>query len=39
MGIEIIAVTEATMLRCLRHQRRYGLVTNDSLIVASMHQR
>lgn len=39
MGIEIIAVTEATMLRGLRHQRRYGLVTNGSLIVASMHQR
>jgi len=38
-GIEIIAVTEATMLRGLRHQRRYGLVTNGSLIVASMHQR
>ena len=27
------------MLRGLRHQRRYGLVRNDSLIVASMHQR
>jgi uncharacterized protein len=39
MGIEIIAVTEATMLLGLRHQRRYGLLTNDSLIVASMQQR
>jgi len=39
MGIEIIAVTEATMLLGLRHQRRYGLLTNDSLIVASMQER
>jgi predicted nucleic acid-binding protein len=39
MGIAIIAVTEATVLLGLRHQRRYGLLTNDSLIVASMQQR
>ncbi|MBI1728764.1 MAG: hypothetical protein HYR50_16005 [Candidatus Rokubacteria bacterium] len=39
MGIEIIAVTEATMRRGLRHQRQYSLVTNGSLTVASMHQR
>lgn len=39
MGIEIVEVTEATMLLGLRHQRRYGLLTNDSLIVASMQQR
>ena len=39
MGIEIVAVTEATMSLGLRHQRRYGLLTNDSLVVASMQQR
>ncbi len=39
MGIEIVGVTEATMLLGLRHQRRYGLLTNDSLIVASMQQQ
>ncbi|MGH7332565.1 MAG: type II toxin-antitoxin system VapC family toxin [Candidatus Rokuibacteriota bacterium] len=39
MGIEIIDVTEATMRLALRHQGRYGLLTNDSLIVASMQQR
>jgi predicted nucleic acid-binding protein len=39
MGIEIVAVTEATMRLSLRHQSRYGLLTNDSLIVASMQQR
>lgn len=39
MGIEITAVTEATILLGLRHQRRYGLLTNDSLIVASMQQQ
>jgi len=39
MGIEIVEVTEATMLLGLRYQRRYGLLTNDSLIVASMQQQ
>jgi predicted nucleic acid-binding protein len=39
MGIEIVAVTEATIRVGLRHQSRYGLLTNDSLIVASMQQR
>ena len=39
MGIEITPVTEATILLGLRHQRRYGLLTNDSLIVASMQQQ
>lgn len=39
MGIEIVAVTEPTMRLGLRHQSRYGLLTNDSLIVASMQQR
>ena len=39
MRIEITAVTEATILLSLRHQRRYGLLTNDSLIVASMQQQ
>jgi predicted nucleic acid-binding protein len=38
MGIEITAVTEATIMLGLRHQRRYGLLTNDSLIVAGMQQ-
>ena len=39
MGIEIVGVTEATMRLGLRHQSRYGLLTNDSLVVASMQQR
>ena len=39
MGIEITPLTEATILLGLRHQRRYGLLTNDSLIVASMQQQ
>ena len=39
MQIEITPVTEATILLSLRHQRRYGLLTNDSLIVASMQQQ
>jgi predicted nucleic acid-binding protein len=38
MGIEIAAVTEATLMDGLRLQRRYGLLTNDSLIVAGMLQ-
>lgn len=36
MGIEITALAEATVMHGLRIQRRYGLLTNDSLIVASM---
>jgi predicted nucleic acid-binding protein len=39
MGIEITPLTEATILLGFRHQRRYGLLTNDSLIVASMQQQ
>jgi predicted nucleic acid-binding protein len=39
MRIEIVAVSEATVSLGLRHQRRYGLLTNDSLIVASAQQR
>jgi uncharacterized protein len=39
MGIEIVGVTEATIRLGLRHQTRYGLLTNDSLIVATMQQR
>ena len=39
MGIEIVGVTEATIRLGLRHQTRYGLLTNDSVIVASMQQR
>ena len=39
MGIDISPVTETTILLGLRHQRRYGLLTNDSLIVASMQQQ
>ena len=38
MGIEVAAVTEATILLGLRHQGRYGLLTNDSLVVAGMQQ-
>jgi uncharacterized protein len=39
MGIEIVGVTETTIRLALRHQSRYGLLTNDSLIVASMQQQ
>ena len=39
MGVEIVALTEATIQLGLRHQRRHGLLTNDSLIVATMAQR
>ena len=39
MGIEIVGLTEATIRLGLRHQTRYGLMTNDSLIVATMQQR
>ena len=39
MGVEVVAVTEATVKLGLRHQSRYGLLTNDSLIVASMQQQ
>lgn len=38
MGIGIVALTEAMVQSGLRHQRRYGLLTNDSLIVAAMLQ-
>jgi len=38
MGIEVAPVTELTLLQGLRLQRRYGLLTNDSLIVATMLQ-
>jgi predicted nucleic acid-binding protein len=36
MRIEVAAATEATLMQALRLQRRYGLMTNDSMIVASM---
>jgi len=36
MQIEVIALTEAIILEGLRLQRRYSLMTNDSLIVATM---
>ncbi len=36
MEIEIRTPTEATLTQGLRLQRRYGLLTNDSLIVATM---
>jgi predicted nucleic acid-binding protein len=39
MGVEIMALTEVTIQLGLRHQRRYGLLTNDSLIVATMLQQ
>jgi len=38
MSIEIAPVTELTLLQGLRLQRLYGLLTNDSLIVATMLQ-
>ncbi|MBI3770554.1 MAG: PIN domain-containing protein [Deltaproteobacteria bacterium] len=39
LGIEIATLTETTILQTVRHQRRYGLLTNDSLIVATMLQQ
>jgi predicted nucleic acid-binding protein len=36
MGVEVMALTEAMIQLGLRHQRRHGLLTNDSLIVATM---
>jgi predicted nucleic acid-binding protein len=35
-GIEIIALTDATLRQGLRIQKQYGVLTNDSLIVATM---
>ena len=36
MGIEIDPVDEAILMHGLRIQRRWGLLTNDSLVVAAM---
>jgi predicted nucleic acid-binding protein len=36
MGIEIAPTSEEIVMQGLRLQRRYGLMTNDSLIVAAM---
>ena len=36
MGIELAPLTNATIVQGLRLQRRYGLLTNDSLVVATM---
>ena len=36
MGIEVSPLTEALVMNGLRVQRRYGLLTNDSLIVSAM---
>jgi|SRR5579862_8097090 len=36
MRIEVASVTELTFMQALRLQRRYGLLTNDSMIVATM---
>ncbi len=36
MSVEIAPLTERTFLQGLRLQQRYGLLTNDSLIVATM---
>jgi predicted nucleic acid-binding protein len=36
MRIEVAAVTEHTFMQAVRLQRRYGLLTNDSMIVATM---
>ncbi len=38
MRIEIVALTAATIGQGLRLQRRYGVLTNDSLLVAGMLQ-
>jgi predicted nucleic acid-binding protein len=39
MSIEIAAVTEETLAHAIRLQRRHGLLTNDSILVAAMQQR
>lgn len=36
MGIEVAALTDATVVQGLRLQKRYGFLTNDSLVVATM---
>ena len=38
MGIQIAPLSELTLMQGLRLQRPYGLLTNDSLIVATMLQ-
>jgi len=35
-GIEVSGLTEAIVMNGLRLQRRYGLLTNDSLVVSTM---
>jgi predicted nucleic acid-binding protein len=39
MGIEAVAFTGALTVEALRLQRRYGLLTNDSILVATMLDR
>jgi predicted nucleic acid-binding protein len=39
MGVEIAALADSTLAHGMRLQRRYGFLTNDSLIVAAMLQR
>jgi predicted nucleic acid-binding protein len=36
IGIEVSGLTEAIVMNGLRLQRRYGLLTNDSLVVSTM---
>lgn len=36
MGIEVESLTEAIIIQGLRLQQRYGLLTNDSLILSTM---
>jgi predicted nucleic acid-binding protein len=36
MGIEVTAVTDTIVVQGLRIQRRYGLLTNDSMVIATM---
>ena len=36
IGIEVSPLTEALVMNGLRVQRRYGLLTNNSLIVSAM---
>ena len=36
MGVEVTPLTDAIVIQGLRIQRRYGLLTNDSMVMATM---
>lgn len=36
MGVDVLPLTSTTILQGLRIQKRYGLLTNDSLLLATM---